>query len=160
MQTQAMGEDNHGEPLVLLVEDNPDDALMVRRALRKSGLAARLLVLEHGDAAVEYLAGQHAYADRLAHPLPDVMLLDLKLPRRSGHEVLQWVRAQPAFDALPIVVLTSSSEDEDVRRAYRHRANSYLRKPVTFEHLTSLLALFHNYWLQANVTPLSQEGGA
>lgn len=152
----AARDENAGEPVLLLVEDNPDDVLLIRRALRKLGLLVNLVVLEDGEAAVAYLDGHAGFADRRLHPVPQVVLLDLKLPRRSGHEVLEWIRAQAHLDTTPVVVLTSSNEDEDLLRAYRGRANSYLRKPVAFDALASLVALIHHYWLRANVTPTMQ----
>ena len=136
---------------ILLVEDNPDDILLVQRAIKRLGVRANVAVVEHGDAAIDYLSGSGRYADRAQHPLPDVVLLDLKLPRRSGHEVLDWVRRQPALDATPVVIMTSSTEEADVRRAYRGRANSYLRKPVAFADLESVLQLLGTYWLATNV---------
>jgi CheY-like chemotaxis protein len=137
--------------VLMLVEDNPDDVLLVRRALGKLAAPVRLVTAEHGDAAIEYLDGTGAFSDRQAHPLPDLVLLDLKLPRRSGHEVLAWVRQQPVLEGLPVVVLTSSIEEDDVRRAYRSHANSYLRKPVALEELAALLDQVHTYWMRTNI---------
>jgi CheY-like chemotaxis protein len=153
-----MVNDSPGDRILLLVEDNPDDVLLVRRALRRLALPVRLVTVEHGDAAVDYLHGAGAFADRVAHPLPDMLLLDLKLPRRSGHEVLSWVRQQPHLDGLPVVILTSSSEEEDLRLAYRLHVNSYLRKPVAFAALESLLALVDSYWMRNNITPTIARG--
>src|SRR5438270_829679 len=103
---------------ILLVEDNDDDVLLVRRAFAKAKLGTPLAVVRDGDAAVEYLGGGGPYADRERHPLPALVLLDLKLPRRSGFEVLEWVRRHPVLRRLPVVVLTSSKETADVDRAY------------------------------------------
>ena len=136
---------------VLLVEDNLDDVLLTRRAFRKAGLASALQVAGDGDEAVAYLAGDGAFADRQAHPLPSLVLLDWKLPRRSGREVLQWVRAQERFTALPVVVLTSSREQEDIDQAYSAGANSYIQKPVLLEKLAELSERLHAYWLETNV---------
>ena len=124
--------------LVLLVEDNRDDALLMGRAFRKAGLAAPAHV-EDGEAAVAYLAQAAASGDRAPGPLPGLVLLDLKLPRKSGLEVLEWLRAQDALRRLPVVVLTSSREAPDIRRAYDLGANSYLVKPVGFEALRQLV---------------------
>ncbi|HEY1227632.1 MAG TPA: response regulator [Ramlibacter sp.] len=136
---------------VLLVEDNLDDVLLTRRAFRKAGLASALQVAGDGDEAVAYLAGDGAFADRQAHPLPSLVLLDWKLPRRSGREVLQWVRAQERFTGLPVVVLTSSREQEDIDQAYSAGANSYIQKPVLLEKLAELSERLHAYWLETNV---------
>ena len=136
---------------VLLVEDNLDDVLLTRRAFRKAGIASALQVAGDGDEAVAYIAGEGAFADRQAHPLPSLVLLDWKLPRRSGREVLQWVRAQECFTALPVVVLTTSREQEDIDQAYSAGANSYIQKPVLLEKLAELSERLHAYWLETNV---------
>lgn len=138
-------------PTILLVEDSPDDVVLTRRAFRKAGLAARLAVVEDGEQAIDYLSGRRAFADRDVHPAPVLVLLDLKLPRRSGLEVLGWLREQPAMRTLPVVVLTSSKQIEDVERAYAAGANSYIEKPVAFESLLKLVDLLHGYWLGINV---------
>lgn len=136
---------------VLLAEDNPDDILLLQRALRRCSVAVELHVVEDGEQAQSYLEGGTPYADRLHHPLPILFLLDWKLPRRSGLEVLSWVRAQTAFDALPVVIFTSSAEGEDLRQAYAARANSYLQKPVSFEMLCARLDLTLTYWMHHNI---------
>jgi CheY-like chemotaxis protein len=141
-----------GLPHILLVVDNPDDVLLARRAIRKAELQVSLSVVTDGDAAVAYLGGAAPFEDRGAHPIPSLMLLDLKLPKRSGLDVLRWARAQPELAAMPIVVLTSSSEDEDISTAYRYGANSYLQKPMAFQGLVQLLGVLGLYWLQTNLT--------
>jgi len=139
---------------VLLVEDNPDDIDLVRHAFRKAGIAASLQVADDGDKAIAYLGGEGAYADRVLHPQPRLLLLDLKLPRRSGFEVLAWVRANEATKHLPVVVLTSSEQDADVKRAYEAGANSYLTKPVRRDALVAMLAAVDGYWLGLNRSPI------
>jgi CheY-like chemotaxis protein len=139
--------------LVLLAEDNSTDALMVRRAFTKVGLRGTLAVVDDGDQAVAYLAGQGTFADRAAHPVPDLLLLDLKLPRRSGFEVLAWLRQQPGLRRLPVVVLTSSGDSADINTAYEHGANSYLVKPVDFTALLELVKGLGLYWLVFNEGP-------
>jgi CheY-like chemotaxis protein len=138
---------------ILLVEDDPNDALLLQRAFRKANLANPIQLVSDGDAAVSYLAGQAPYADRSRHPLPVLVLLDLKLPRRSGHEVLEWLRAQPGLRRLPVVVITSSKESVDVRRAYDLGANSYLVKPVGFDALIEMVKALNLYWLILNQPP-------
>jgi CheY-like chemotaxis protein len=113
---------------ILLVEDNEDDVLLVRRA-------------------VEYLGGTGRYAGRGRHPPPALLLLDLKLPRRSGLEVLAWLRQQPALRRLPVVVLTSSQEPSEVGRAYDLGANTYIMKPVEFDALLEVVRTLHLYWM-------------
>jgi CheY-like chemotaxis protein len=141
-----------GVPHILLVEDNLDDIILTRRAFKKAGLTASLWVVEDGELALDYLAGTGAYRNRDRHPWPALVLLDLKLPKKPGLEVLRWVRAQPKMKDLPIVVLTSSRQLEDIERAYALGANSYLEKPVDLESLQKLVSALHLYWLRLNVT--------
>lgn len=138
-------------PTVLLAEDNPDDVVLVRRAWQRSARSVSLQVVTDGEQAIRYLHGEGAFADRHAHPRPDLVLLDWKLPRMRGLEVLKMIRADPAFDGLPVVVLTSSKEEEDVLDAYAARANSYLQKPISTEALAMLLDSVGRYWLEHNV---------
>jgi CheY-like chemotaxis protein len=142
-------------PHILLVEDNPDDALLVQRSFRRAQVQAAIHVVHDGDAAVAYLAGDHPFEDRLKYPLPSLMLLDLKLPRRSGFEVLEWVRRQPGLRRLPVVMLTSSAEDRDVARAYDSGANSFLVKPVSPTAMSQMAATLSSYWLTFNHPPLA-----
>ena len=128
--------------LVLLVEDDPNDQLLVQRAFRKAGISAPVHIVEHGDAAVDYLASDSVR--------PGLVLLDLKLPRRSGLEVLAWIKSQPGLRRIPVVVLTSSADNDDLGRAYDLGANSYLTKPVDFESLLALISALAPYWLGWN----------
>lgn len=138
---------------ILLVEDSPDDALLIQRAFRKANLANPVQLVRDGDEAVAYLSGATPYEDRGRFPLPVFMLLDLKLPRRSGLEVLAWLRQEPAVRRLPVVVLTSSRESVDVNRAYDLGVNSYLTKPVGFEALIEMVKNVNLYWLVLNEKP-------
>lgn len=138
---------------ILLVEDNEDDALLIQRAFRRIGSVHPIRVLPDGEQAVAYLSGQGAYAERASHPLPALMLLDLKLPRRSGFEVLEWLRGEPGLRRLPVVVLTSSQESQDVDRAADLGANSYLVKPVHFDALQEMVRSLRLYWLTLNERP-------
>lgn len=140
-------------PPILLVEDSSDDVVLIRRALTKVNLANPLQVVEDGEQAEAYLAGRDAYADRDRFPLPALMLLDLKLPRRSGFEVLAWLRQQPGLRRLPVIVLTSSREPADVQRAYDLGANSYLVKPGPFDALLEMLRGLNLYWLILSEKP-------
>lgn len=142
-----------GAEPVLLVEDSAADVVLVQRAFRRGGSSAHLHVVRDGDEAVRYLAGIDGFADRVRHPLPRLVLLDLKLPRRSGLEVLGWLRAQPGLGRLPVVILTSSREAVDVERAYDLGVNGYLLKPVGFDALLHLARTLDLYWLQLNVGP-------
>jgi CheY-like chemotaxis protein len=135
---------------ILLVEDNEDDAFLMKRALRDAGIQNPLQLVEDGQQAIDYLAGTGAFADRLAKPLPMIVFLDLKLPHRSGHEVLQWIREQPQFAKLIVIVLTSSNEPVDLNRSYRLGANSFVVKPPTARQLLELAEAFKLWWLQQN----------
>jgi CheY-like chemotaxis protein len=137
----------------LLVEDSHADVLLIRRAVAKTGADVKLKVVSDGDAAVDYLEGDGIYADRDQYPLPDVVLLDLKLPRRSGFEVLEWLRRQPRLKRLPVAVLTSSRHTTDIDRAYDLGANSYLVKPVEFQALVDLMKAVDLYWSVLNEPP-------
>ena len=139
---------------ILLVEDNDNDVVLIRRAFRKANIPNPLQVIGDGETAVRYLAGEGEYADRTRHPLPLFILLDLKLPRKSGHEVLAWVRAQSGeVRRTPVVILTSSSERADVARSYDTGVNSYLVKPVQFDDLLALVELVRKYWIESNELP-------
>lgn len=135
---------------ILLVEDNPDDAELLEYAFRKAGIANPLLAVADGDAAVDYIGGRGAYADRTRHPLPELILLDLKLPRRSGFEVLGFIRGQEATRHTPVVVLTSSSQHGDIQRAYEAGTNSYLVKPVGRDALLEMVRSLEAYWIKLN----------
>lgn len=138
---------------ILLVEDNPDDQFLIKRAFKHSGLPYSLQMVSDGQAAIDYLSGTPAYADRIVHPLPALVLLDLKLPLRSGLEVLAWIKQQPDLKRLPVVVLTSSKQSIDIQRAYDAGANSYLVKPVSLDGLIEMVNTISPYWLKLNLRP-------
>jgi CheY-like chemotaxis protein len=138
---------------ILLVEDNEDDVTLLRRAFQRAAVANPLHAVGDGEAARQYLAGEGAYVDRRQHPLPALMLLDLKLPRRSGFEVLAWLRTHPGLKRLVTVILTSSPQTADIARAYDLGANSYLVKPGTPSDLFAMVHTLHLYWLTYNATP-------
>ena len=139
------------EKFILLVEDNPDDEELTMRALRK--LANEVVVTRDGSEALEFLFGAGQYAGRDTEHMPAVILLDLKLPKLSGLDVLQRLRADPRSKLIPVVVLTSSSEDEDMLRSYRFGANSYVRKPVEFGAFASAVTQLGVYWMLLNESP-------
>ena len=140
-------------PTILLVDDDQSHAMLLQRAFKKSALPHSIQVVLDGDAAVAYLSGQGKYGDRTSYPSPALVLLDLKLPRRSGFEVLAWLRSQEHLRRLPAIVLTSSQEASDVNRAYEHGANSYLLKPIGAEGLMDLVRSLNHYWLELNQRP-------
>jgi CheY-like chemotaxis protein len=123
---------------ILLVEDNEDDVFFMQRALKIANITLPVNVVEHGQEAIDYLAGTDKYSDRTLHPIPTIVFLDLKLPFKSGHEVLEWIRQQSEFTQLPVVVLSSSEEPADLNRAYKLGCNSYLVKPPKREQLLYL----------------------
>ena len=137
---------------ILWVEDDPNDVLLIGRAIRKAGLEPPALARD-GPEAVAYLSGAGPYADRIAHPFPSLVLLDLKLPRMSGFEVLQWIRERPETSRLPVVMFTSSKERADVDRAYALGANAYLLKSVDHEHLVEALHRLRAFWMDLNLNP-------
>ena len=144
---------------IMLVEDNPTDVILIRRAFDQAKLGNPLQVVSDGDAAVDYLAGEGIYADRRQFPLPILILLDLKLPRRSGIEVVQWLRDQETLKRIPVVMLTSSQQHRDVNAAYENGVNSYLVKPVEFDGLLQMLRTVNFYWLMLNEPPRFDRDG-
>jgi CheY-like chemotaxis protein len=144
---------------ILLVEDDENDVFLIQRAFRRLDLPHTLQVVEDGEAAIAYLDGQAPYNDPERYPLPDLILLDLKLPRRSGLEVLAWIRQQQELRRLLVVVLTSSRETPDINRAYDLGANSYLVKPIDFKAFLAMVGTLEAYWLMLNEKPLVRSGG-
>jgi CheY-like chemotaxis protein len=138
---------------ILLVEDDENDVLLIQRAFKRAAFVNPLQVVRHGDDAVAYLGGTGSFADRQQYPYPVFVLLDLKLPRRSGLEVLEWVKERAGLKRIPIVVLTSSKHDDDINRAYELGANSYIVKPVAFDTLLDLVKSLELYWLVLNERP-------
>ena len=141
-------------PTILLAEDDPDDALLMARALGKliadTATAHGVHVVTDGEMATEYLLGTGPYADRDHHPFPDLVILDLHMPRRSGLEVLAWLRAQPIIGLLPTVVLTSSREAADMDRASELGVDSYLTKPSTAQGYDAVARALSRYWLESD----------
>lgn len=133
---------------ILLVDDNDDDVRLTRRALHKAGIANELVVVGDGLAALSYLRGAAVLGS-----LPALMLLDLKLPRLDGHGVLRALRVDPQLRCLPVVVLTTSEEHLDITESYTRGANSYVRKPVDFEHFATAIQQLGLYWLVLNEPP-------
>jgi len=135
---------------VLLVEDSPEDTLVMGRAFSRAGVDGGLSVVRDGEEAIGYLERAIGTDSVRREPLPALILLDLKLPRKSGLEVLTWIRRQPALKRIPVVVLTSAWNDGDVDRAYDLGANSYLVKPVEFGQLLETVKTLKHYWLDLN----------
>jgi DNA-binding response OmpR family regulator len=137
-----------GSRTILLIEDNEDDLFLMKRALKDAGFTNALHTVQDGDQAIEYLGGTGQYGDRLRYPIPALIFLDLKLPGKSGHEVLAWLRAQSHLNSTVVVVLTSSDLGPDVKTAYSIGADSYLVKPPTGDKLTKLSKAFNWGWLE------------
>jgi CheY-like chemotaxis protein len=136
-------------PVILLVEDNAFDAQLIKAALGRTPGTIDLVRVDDGDKAVDYLAGAAPFDDREKYPVPVTMLLDIKLPKRSGFEVLQWLRNQEGpVKRLPALMLTSSKHQVDINQAFERGANAYLTKPETIKELTSLMGELKNFWLK------------
>jgi CheY-like chemotaxis protein len=143
-----------GEPItILLVEDDPSHAEIVKRNLKENMVANTIHHVEDGQAALDYLLRKNGYADPKISPKPELILLDLRLPKVDGLEVLKRIKADPELKKIPTVVLTTSSAESDVVNAYTHGAGSYLVKPVDFEKFTKLMKDFGFYWLAWNKFP-------
>ncbi len=141
------------DKVILLVEDNPDDELLTLRAFKRHHIANPVVVAHDGAEALAYLFGAGAQAGRDGHDLPALILLDLKLPRVDGLEVLRRPRAEPRTKHIPVVILTTSSEQQDLLESYQLGANSYVRKPVDFDQFTEAARQLGRYWLVLNEAP-------
>jgi len=141
------------EGVILLAEDGEDQVILIRRAFAKAQLLNPLHVVSNGEEAIAYLQGEGKYSNRDEYPLPCLLLLDLKMPRKNGFEVLEWIRQQPGLSALRVVVLTGSDEMRDVNRAYQLGANSFLVKPVDFPRFVEVTQALKGYWLWMSKEP-------
>ena len=142
--------------IILLAEDHEEDVILIRRSFAKANFLNPLNVVSNGEEAIAYLKGEGQYADRRQFPMPDLLLLDLKMPRKNGFEVIAWVRQQPSLRTLPIVVLTSSDEVSDVTRAYELGANSFLVKPADFSTFVEMSQALKGYWLWLSNPPSTE----
>ena len=141
------------DKIILLVEDNPSDIGLTRRALEKHRITNELVVAENGQEALDYLFGAGTHAGRNVTDLPTVVLLDLKLPKLNGLEVLRRIRENPRTKWLPVVILTTSKDEQDIINSYELGANSYIRKPVDFHQFAEALRQLGLYWLVLNEPP-------
>ena len=144
--------------VILLVEDNPDDEALTIRALKKNKIENEVVVVHDGAEALDYLFCRGSYADRNKNTMPQLVLLDLKLPKIDGIEVLKQLRANEKTKMLPIVILTSSKEEQDLIDGYSNGANSYIRKPVDFNQFTEAVRQLELYWLLLNESPPAAKG--
>lgn len=134
------------QEVILIAEDEEADALFLRRALSKTNPALTIHIVPNGEEAISYLKGEGVYADRSKYPLPTMVLLDLKMPRKTGFEVLQWIKENPACMVVPTIIWSSSSLPQDVLRAYSLGANCYLVKPNSFDGIQKLLVRTFEFW--------------
>lgn len=141
------------ESVILLAEDREDDILLIRRSFAKAFITNPLQVVKDGDELIAYLEGEGKFANRDEYPLPDLLLLDLKMPRRDGFEVLRWLREHPSLRGLPVVVLTSSDNMRDVNLAYQLGANSFLVKPMDFQNFVEMSRFINGFWMRMNKPP-------
>lgn len=144
------------DKIILLVEDNPDDEALTLRAFKKNNIRNQVVVARDGAEAIDYLFAGGAYEGRDVGVLPQVVLLDLKLPKVDGLEVLRRIREDERTKVLPVVILTSSKEEQDIVEGYRLGANSYVRKPVNFDEFLEAARQLGLYWLLLNEVPLSR----
>ncbi|MDZ7966616.1 MULTISPECIES: response regulator [unclassified Nostoc] len=139
--------------MILLVEDNPDDEALTLRALKKNNILNEVVVARDGVEALDYLFGKGVYADRDMNVMPNLILLDLKLPKMDGLEVLRHLRTDDRTKILPVVILTSSKEEQDLINGYSLGANSYVRKPVDFSQFSEAVRQLGLYWFVLNESP-------
>ncbi|MEH2208624.1 MAG: response regulator [Nostoc sp.] len=139
--------------MILLVEDNPDDEALTLRALKKNNILNEVVVARDGVEALDYLFGKGVYADRDMNVMPNLILLDLKLPKMDGLEVLRQLRTDDRTKILPVVILTSSKEEQDLINGYSLGANSYVRKPVDFSQFSEAVRQLGLYWFVLNESP-------
>ena len=143
--------------MILLVEDNADDAALTLRALKKNNIREEVVVVRDGVEALDFLFSQNRYADRDPHDMPDLILLDINMPKMNGLEVLRHLRADQRTRLLPVVILTSSREEQDLAQGYKGGVNSYVQKPVDFNEFSAAIRSLGLYWLTLNVKPPRNE---
>ena len=139
--------------LILIAEDREDDVLLIRRSFEKAGVTNPTQIVHNGEEAIAYLRGEGRFSNRAEYPLPALLLLDLKMTRKDGFEVLRWIRQQPTLKALRVIVLTSSEDIRDVNEAYQAGANSFLVKPMDFENSVEMAKFLKDYWLRMDKAP-------
>lgn len=142
---------------ILLVEDEPAHAALTRRAIRKSGNAARIDIVTHGEEALDFLFNRGRYADSSVYPLPGLILLDIKLPGMDGIEVLKVIKVDPKLKRIPVIMLTTSERVADIAWSYECHANSYLTKPVGVEAFEEKIRQIDSYWMIQNMPPVIAE---
>jgi CheY-like chemotaxis protein len=142
-----------GPKVILVAEDEANDRFFINRAFRDCGAGHRVIFVTDGEQAIHYLAGQPPFDDREQFPLPALLIVDVKMPRMTGFDVIVWVRAHPEWQCLPVLVLSSSTLEQDVQRAYELTANTYLAKPPTYTTLTKAVEELCQYWFMRSQLP-------
>ena len=138
---------------ILLVEDDPNDVFLIEHALRKAGIPKPIAIATDGEQAIEYLSGTGKFSDRARYPLPDCVITDLKMPKRTGFDVLQWIRADNECRRIPAMVLTSSQQSEDIQRAYCLGTTAFFVKPVRIEEMEHLIKSVTDFWRLSTPRP-------
>src|SRR5437879_12450070 len=146
--------------LVLYVEDNADDVLLLRHAFKRADILDPVQFAQDGQEAIDYLAGAEKFSDRQKYPMPRLVLLDLKLPRKTGIEVLQWIRGQPVLRKLPVIILSASAQKSDVGRCYEVGANAFLVKPTGIDTVGDMCRAIQHSWMAYDVFPPEFSGPA
>lgn len=131
---------------ILVADDDENDVILLQRALLKNAIVNSVQVCCNGQQAIDYLSGSEPYSDRKKHPFPSIVFLDLKMPRKSGLDVLQWLKAHPECHVIPVIMLTSSREETDITQAYKLGANSYIVKPLDFSEFRIMIKTVCDYW--------------
>ena len=147
------------KPAILLIEDNSADVKLALHALRNAGVSTEIVVVRDGEEALEFVFATGKYADRDTDLSLKMILLDLKIPKVNGFEVLRALKSSENTKAIPVIVLTSSNQDHDLRESYRLGANSYVQKPVDFDRFQELITLIEQYWLRVNLLPPAAKAG-
>jgi CheY-like chemotaxis protein len=136
----------HSHFTVLLVEDDLNDIFLVKRAFKRANLPTPLQVVTDGEEAVQYLIGEGKYTDRRAYPMPHLIVMDIKMPRKTGLEVLEWIKKDGFLKRIPVIIVSSSDQASDINRAYELGANAYMVKPVDFQEVENLFQSITHYW--------------
>lgn len=149
--------ENEISSVILIVEDSPEDFHVTERAFQKAKLKNTLMHCDNGDDAIDYVFQRGAYADPASAPRPNVILLDLNLPGTDGREVLRKIKSHPTYKKIPIIILTTSNDEKDIKACYELGANSYVQKPVNLSSFLEAIQRLHDYWLSVSILPSDEE---
>jgi CheY-like chemotaxis protein len=143
--------------LILVVEDDPNDVILLKKSFAKVGISNPVHICADGEEAIEYLQGCGPYSNRIEYPFPSVLISDLKMPRRTGLEVLGWLRENPKCRIVPVMIFSASREEKDVVKAYELGANAYIHKPSTFDELLNAVKMIHDFWKLCEKPPMPKD---